>query len=108
MVDVKEESQPKEESKGGFLSGAGISLLLGLTMIVIGINFHIGPDGSWTWNIMIIAFGLPVSAGSLALMWKRSGKKEMVSGAKMIFIIGCMVAIGVIIWFVTLLNSLGN
>jgi len=104
MVDVKEESQPKEESKGGFLSGAGISLLLGLTMIVIGINFHMAT----LLNVMFIAFGLPVAAGSLALMWKRSGKKEMVNGAKMIFIIGCMVAIGVIIWFVTLLNSLGN
>ena len=106
MVDNKEEQKPKEGSQGSFLSGAGISLLLGLTMVFIGINFQI--FSGWFWNIMIIAFGLPVAAGSLALIWVRSGKGAMVSGAKVIFIIGLIVAVGVIIWFVTLLNSLGH
>ena len=106
MVDSKEEQKPEEGSQGSFLSGAGISLLLGLTMVFIGINYQI--FSGWFWNIMIIAFGLPVAAGSLALIWARSGKGSMVSGAIMIFIIGLIVALGVIIWFVTLLNSLGN
>ena len=109
MVDSKEDSQPQEESQGGFLYGAGFSLLFGLLLVTIGFTFCFGPGcGVWGWNIMFIAFGLPVAAGSLALMWKRSGKKAMVNGAKTIFIIGCMVAIGVIIWFVTVLNSLGS
>ena len=106
MVDSKEEQKPEEGSQGSFLSGAGISLLLGLTMVFIGINYQI--FSGWFWNIMIIAFGLPVAAVSLALIWARSGKGSMVSGAIMIFIIGLIVALGVIIWFVTLLNSLGH
>ena len=109
MTDSEEESQPQEESQAGFLPGAGISLLFGLLLVTIGFTFCFGPScGVWGWNIMFIAFGLPVAAGSLALMWNRSGKKAMVSGAKTIFIIGCMVAIGVIIWFITVLNSLGS
>jgi len=108
MEDSKEEQQPQEESQGSFLSGAGMSLLFGLILIVIGFTVPIGPNGVVSWNIMIIALGLPVAAGSLALIWTRSGKGAMVSGAKTIFIIGCMVAIGVIIWFISVLNSLGH
>ena len=109
MVDGKEESQPEEKLQGGFLSGAAISLFLGILLVGIGFTVCFGPScGDWTWNIIFIALGIPVSAGSLALIWNRSGKGAMVNGAKMIFIIGCMVAIGVLIWFVDLLNSLGN
>ncbi len=109
MLDGKEESQPKEKSQGGFLSGAAISLFFGILLVAIGLTFCFGPScGDWTLNIIFIALGIPVSAGSLALIWKRSGKEAMVNGAKMIFIIGCMIAVGVIIWFVTLLNSLGH
>jgi|TARA_B100001540_G_scaffold314949_1_gene340994 hypothetical protein len=104
-MESKEESQPQEESQGGFLSGAGMSLFFGLLLVAIGFEVDIGPV---CWNIMMIAFGLPVAAGSLVLSWKQSGKKAMVRGAKTIFILGCMVSVGVIIWFVTVLNSLGH
>ena len=57
---------------------------------------------------MLIALGLPVAAGSLAFKWKRSGKIAMANGAMTIFKIGGIVAFGVTIWFVSLLNSLGN
>ena len=102
------EQLPLVESQGRFLSGTGISLLFGLILTVFGFTVPVGPSGVLFWNIMIIAFGLPVAAGSLALMWARKGKSKMVSGAKMIFMIGCIVAIGVTIWYVSLLNSLGN
>jgi len=109
MQDGKEEFQAEEKFQGGFLSGAAISLLIGILMVTIGLTFCFGPScGVWGWNINFIVLGIPVSAGSLGLILKRSGKGAMVNLAKMIFIIGCMVTIGVIIWFVILLNSLGN
>ena len=103
------EEDEESESEGSFLIGAGISLLFGLLLVTIGFTFCFGPScGVWGWNIMFIAFGLPVSAGSLILIGKSSNKKAMVRGAKAILIIGCIIAVGVIIWFITVLNSLGN
>ena len=103
------EEEGKSESEGSFLIGAGLSLLFGLILVTIGLTFCFGPScGVWGWNIIFIAFGIPVSAGSLFLIGKGSDKQAMVSGAKTILIIGCMVATGVIIWFVNVLNSLGG
>ena len=103
------EEEGKSESEGSFLIGAGVSLLFGLILVTIGLTFCFGPScGVWGWNIIFIAFGIPVSAGSLFLIGKGSDKQAMVRGAKTILIIGCMVAIGVIIWFVNVLNSLGG
>ena len=103
------EEQEEQQSEGSFLIGAGISLFFGLILVTIGLTFCFGPScGVWGWNIMFIAFGIPVSAGSLFLIGKRSDKQAMVRGAKAILIIGCIIAIGVIIWFITVLNSLGG
>ena len=103
------EEDGKSESEGSFLIGAGVSLLFGLILVTIGLTFCFGPScGVWGWNIIFIAFGIPVSAGSLFLIRKGSDKQAMVRGAKTILIIGCMIAIGVIIWFVNVLNSLGG
>ena len=97
------------ESEGSFLIGSGTSLLFGLILVTIGLTFCFGPScGIWGWNIIFIAFGIPVSASSLLLIGKHSDKKAMVKGAKTILIVGCLVAIGVIIWFVNVLNSLGG
>ena len=108
VMETKEE-EPKSESEGSFLIGAGVSLLFGLILVTIGFTFCFGPScGVWGWNIIFIAFGIPVSAGSLVLIGKSRDKQAMVRGAKTILIIGCVVAIGVIIWFVNVLNSLGG
>jgi hypothetical protein len=105
-MEVKEEEQLQE---GSFLIGAGVSLFFGLILVTIGLTFCFGPScGIWGWNIIFIAFGIPVSAGSLFLIGKRSDKQAMVRGARAILIIGCMVAAGVIIWFISVLNSLGH
>ena len=107
-MEIREEEQ-KSDTEGSFIVGAGVSLLFGLILVTIGLTFCFGPScGVWGWNIIFIAFGIPVSAGSLFLIGKGSHKQAMVSGAKTILIIGCMVAIGVIIWFVNVLNSLGG
>tara|TARA_Y100000287_G_scaffold168981_1_gene153576 strand:+ start:67 stop:474 length:408 start_codon:yes stop_codon:yes gene_type:complete len=108
VMETKEE-EPKSESEGSFLIGAGVSLLFGLILVTIGFTFCFGPScGVWGWNIIFIAFGIPVSASSLFLIGKSSDKQAMVRGAKTILIIGCVVALGVIIWFVNVLNSLGG
>ena len=108
VMETKEE-EPESESEGSFLIGAGVSLLFGLILVTIGFTFCFGPScGVWGWNIIFIAFGIPVSAGSLFLIGKSSDKQAMVRGAKTILIIGCMVAVGVIVWFVNVLNSLGG
>jgi len=51
---------------------------------------------------------LPVVAGTLVVKWKKSGKKAMAKGAMTILVIGGIVMIGVTIWFISVLNSLGN
>jgi len=102
----EEGDQPQEESRGSFLSGSGIAWLAGL--LLMGIGFMVPLDQFGFWNVVLIALGLPVAAGSLALKWKRSGKIAMANGAMTILVIGCIVAVGVTIWFVTLLNSLGS
>ena len=103
------ETKEERQSEGSFLIGAGLSLLFGLILVTIGLTFCFGPScGVWGWNIIFIAFGIPVSAVSLVLIGKSSDKQAMVRGAKTILIIGCVVAIGVIIWFVNVLNSLGG
>jgi len=101
--------EQKSESEGSFLIGAGTSLLFGLILVTIGLTFCFGPScGIWGWNVIFIAFGIPVSASSLLLIGKHNDKKAMVKGAKTILIVGCLVAMGVIIWFVNVLNSLGS
>jgi len=102
----EEGAQPQEESRGSFLSGSGIAWLAGL--LLMGIGFTVPLDQVGFWNVVLIALGLPVAAGSLALKWKRSGKVAMANGAMTILVIGCIVAVGVTIWFVSLLNSLGS
>ena len=102
----EEVAQPQEESRGSFLSGSGIAWLAGL--LLMGIGFTVPLDQVGFWNVVLIALGLPVAAGSLAFKWKRSGKIAMANGAMTIFKIGGIVAFGVTIWFVSLLNSLGN
>ncbi len=104
-----ETEEEEQQSEGSFLIGAGISLFFGLILITIGLTFCFGPGcGVWGWNIIFIAFGIPVSAGSLFLIGKRSDKQATVRGAKAILIVGCVIATGVIIWFITVLNSLGG
>ncbi|NCG42164.1 MAG: hypothetical protein GWO84_01300 [Euryarchaeota archaeon] len=102
----EEGDQPQEESRGSFLSGSGLAWLAGLLLMGIGFTVPLDPFGFW--NVVLVALGLPVAAGSLALKWKRSGKIAMANGAMTILVIGCIVAVGVTIWFVSLLNSLGN
>ena len=102
----EEGDQPQEESRGSFLSGSGLAWLAGL--LLMGIGFTVPLDQVGFWNVVLIALSLPVAAGSLAFKWKRSGKIAMANGAMTILVIGCIVAVGVTIWFVSLLNSLGN
>ena len=106
MSNGKQELQPLEKTRGSFLAGSVITLLLGLLLVIVGFIVPIGQ--TVFWNILIIAFGIPLAAGALAMIWKRSGKQSMVNGAKMTFIVGSVVAVGVIIWFVSVLNSLGS
>ena len=97
---------PQEESRGSFLSGSGISFFSGLLLIGIGFTIPLGQVGFW--NVVLIALGLPVAAGSLALKWKLSGDMEMAKGAMTVLVIGGIVTVGVTIWFISLMNSLGN
>jgi hypothetical protein len=105
-IESEDEGQPQEESRGSFLSGSSISFFSGLLLIVIGFTVSLDPFGFW--NIVIIALALPVVAGSLAFKWKRNGKIAMANGAMTILIIGCIVTVGVTIWFISVLNSLGS
>ena len=72
------------------------------------IGFTVPLDPFGFWNVVIIALSLPVVAGSLVIKWKGSGKKSMAKGAMMILVIGGIVMVGVTIWFISVLNSLGN
>lgn len=96
----------KEESQGSFLFGSGFALLSGFVVMAIGFTVPLDPFGFW--NIVIIALSLPVVAGSLVIKWKGSGKKAMAKGAMTILVIGGIVMIGVAMWFISVLNSLGN
>ena len=96
----------KEDSQGSFLFGSGFALLSGLLVMAIGFTVPLDPFGFW--NVVIIALSLPVVAGSLVIKWKGSGKKAMAKGAMTILVIGGIVMVGVTIWFISVLNSLGN
>ena len=106
MVESEIGDQSQEEPRGSFLSGSGISFLLGLLLMAIGFTFPLDQVGFW--NVVLIALALPVVAGSLALKWKMSGNIEMAKVAMTILVIGGVVTVGVTIWFISLLNSLGN
>lgn len=105
-VSDEESNLKKEDSQGSFLFGSGFALLSGLVVMAIG--FTVPLDQFGFWNVVLIALGLPVAAGSLALKWKRSGKIAMANGAMTILVIGGIVMIGVTIWFISVLNSFGN
>tara|TARA_B100000900_G_scaffold154322_1_gene131037 strand:+ start:1025 stop:1354 length:330 start_codon:yes stop_codon:yes gene_type:complete len=105
-VSNEESNQKKEDSQGSFLFGSGVALLSGLVVMAIGFTVPLDPFGFW--NIVIIALSLPVVAGTLVIKWKGSGKKTMAKGAMTILLIGGIVMIGVTIWFISVLNSLGN
>ena len=102
-----EGGEPAEaDSKDSFLLGSGFALLSGLFLMGIGFTVPLDPFGFW--NVVIIALSLPVVAGSMLIKWKGSGKKAMAKGALTIFVIGGIVMLGVAIWFISVLNSLGN
>ena len=105
-VSDEESNLKKEESQGSFLFGSGFALLSGFVVMAIGFTVPLDPFGFW--NIVIIALSLPVVAGSLVIKWKGSGKKAMAKGAMTILVIGGIVMIGVAMWFISVLNSLGN
>tara|TARA_B100001109_G_C18419135_1_gene269995 strand:- start:73 stop:402 length:330 start_codon:yes stop_codon:yes gene_type:complete len=105
-VSDEESNLKKEDSQGSFLFGSGFALLSGLVVMAIGFTVPLDPFGFW--NIVIIALSLPVVAGTLVVKWKKSGKKAMAKGAMTILVIGGIVMIGVTIWFISVLNSLGN
>ena len=105
-VSNEESNLKKEDSQGSFLFGSGFALLSGLVVMAIGFTVPLDPFGFW--NIVIIALSLPVVAGTLVIKWKGSGKKTMAKGAMTILLIGGIVMIGVTIWFISVLNSLGN
>ena len=102
----KEIDKPQKESQGGFLSGSGLAFFWGLLLTAIGFTLRLDPFGFW--NIVIIALALPLVAGFLSFKWKRSGKIAMAKGAMIILLIGCIVTVGVTIWFISVLSSLGN
>jgi len=102
----EEESQELEESQGSVLFGSGFAFLSGL--LVMGIGFTVPLDSFGFWNVVIIALSLPVVAGSLVIKWKRSGNTAKAKGAMTILVIGGVVMIGVTIWFISVLNSLGS
>jgi len=105
-VSNEESNLKKEDSQGSFLLGSGFALLSGLVVMAIGFTVPLDPFGFW--NIVIIALSLPVVAGTLVIKWKGSGKKTMAKGAMTTLLIGGIVMIGVTIWFISVLNSLGN
>ena len=106
LVESEIGDQSQEEPRGYFLSGSGISFFLGL--LLMGIGFTIPIDRFGFWNFVLIALALPIVASSLALKWKMSGNIEMAKVAMTILVIGGVVTVGVTIWFISLLNSLGN
>ena len=105
-VSSEEGDQDTKDSQGSFLLGSGFALLSGLLVMAIGFTVPLDPFGFW--NVVIIALSLPVVAGSLVIKWKGSGKKAMAKGAMAILVIGGIVMVGVIIWFISVLNSLGS
>lgn len=105
-VDKEKGDLPEEEFRNSFLSGSGLAFFSGLLLMAIG--FTIPLDQVGFWNVVIIALSLPVIAGSLAFKWKRSGKTAMAKGAMTILVIGCIFAVSVAVWFISLMNSLGN
>ena len=102
----EEGSQELEGSQGSVLFGSGFAFLSGL--LVMGIGFTVPLDPFGFWNVVIIALSLPVVAGSLVIKWKRSGNTAKAKGAMTILVIGGIVMIGVTIWFISVLNSLGS
>ena len=105
-VSHEDGDQKVEDSQGSFLFGSGFALLSGL--LVMGIGFTASLDPFGFWNVVIIALSLPVVAGSLVIKWKRGGKTAKAKGAMTILVIGGIVMVGVTIWFISVLNSLGS
>ena len=95
-----------KDSQGGFVFGSGFAFISGF--LVMGIGFAVPLDPFGFWNIVIIALSLPIVAGSLVIRWKRSGMTAKANGALTILGLGVIVMLGVTIWFISVLNSLGN
>jgi hypothetical protein len=105
-VTNEEGDLTQEDSRGSFLFGSGFAFFSGLLVMAIGFTVSLDPFGFW--NVVIIALSLPVVAGSLAIKWKRSGNIAKAKGAMTILVIGGIVTVGVTIWFISVLNSLGS
>ena len=104
-----EDQTSKQISKpDGFFTGMGLTLgyaFLGTSLLLILASFT---QHSFFWVVVAIAGVLPGLGIYLAVNWRREGKRAKSIGAMTAVVIGCFIAGGITIWFMSFLNSLGG
>ena len=104
-----EDQQSSASSKQtGFFTGLGVTLASAFIATLLLVYLAAMTQHSFFWVVVIIASVLPVLGIYLAVKWRREGKRTKSIGAITAVVIGCFIADGTTIWFISFLNSLGG
>ena len=105
-----EERVDENPHLGGFWKGFVLALAsasLG-TFLLLWITLAVAPTHhSFFWAVVVIAGAFPTLGIYFTRRWVKVDK-SMASGARIVVIIGILIAVGIVVWFISVLNSLGG
>ena len=95
---------------GGFGKGLGLALasaFLGTFLLLCFTLAVTESHHSFFWTVVIIAGAFPTLTIYFAKRWAKESK-SMASGGRVAVIIGLIIAVSVVVWFLDFLSRLGN
>ena len=109
-MNVGEDQVGEGPHSGGFWKGLGLALASAFigTFLLLWITLAVAPTHhSFFWTVVVIAGAFPTLGVYFTRRWVKVNK-SMASGARVAVIIGIILAVGIVAWFISVLNSLGS
>ena len=109
-TNMGDEQVDENPHSGGFWKGLSLALtsaFLG-TFLLLWVTLAVTPTHhSFFWTVVIIAGAFPTLGIYFTRRWVKVNK-SMASGARVALIIGIIIAVSIVAWFISVLNSLGS
>jgi len=105
---MKEEQPDGNHNQGGFWTGTFLTLTSALLVTFLLLFIASFSQQSIFWAVVIIASVLPITGIYLTKKWGKRSNKSMANGARISMRMGVIIAVCVVLWFHSFLNSLGG
>lgn len=109
-TNMGETQVDEDPHSGGFWKGLGLALasaFLGTFLLLCFTLAVTESRHSLFWTVVIIAGAFPTLTIYFAKRWVKESK-SMASGGRIAVIIGLIIAVSVVVWFLDFLSRLGN